>query len=110
MARNQIENADIKKGVGLLIPIFLYAFLQAIQMKVIYNAVFVCKALSVEGRDLPSSLNASIHFVSRVQNHGTKIKKEESQSFRRENLIYSFGRTTTNYCLDIHVLSVEKLV
>ena len=44
MARNQIENADIKKGVGLLILIFLYAFLQAIQMKVTFIAVFACKA------------------------------------------------------------------
>ena len=110
MARNQIENAEIKKGVGLLIPIFLYAILQAIQMKVICIAVFVCKALSLEGRDMPSSLNASIYFASRVQNHGIKTKKEENRSFRRENLICSFGRTTTSSCLDIHVLSVEKSV
>ena len=77
---------------------------------ILYSAVFASKASSVEVRDLPSSLNATMHSASRVQNHGTKINKEEIRSFWKENLICSFKRTIINYCSDIRALSVEKLV
>ena len=85
MARNQIENVDIKKGAGLLIhPMMissLYVILQMIQIEMSYNAVFAFKVLSVEVRDLLFSLHATILFASRAQSHGTKTNKEEMQSF-----------------------------
>ena len=85
MVRNQIENVDIKKDVGLHILPMMKSFcviLQGIQIRMIlYSAVFASKVSSVEVRDLPSSLNVTMYSASRVQSHGTKISKEENRCF-----------------------------